>query len=329
MSLLLMLTGISNPDMLPGNSVDTVEVMAESDSVIAADSSEKAVPNNSYGENIDNSEKESANKTDQEFQDSSDDSSPDINETLIRNPVYEDFKGQAMITFSYDDGWNSIYEYALPLHEKYGIPATFNIIARMVVEEKFHSQYFSPEKVIDSAKRGIEIASHSYYHDIALTEKTDEEIHFELSESKKILSELAGDVETFAVPYSLYDDRVKNIAEQYYRGVRVFGQKLNNIPPDDVYRLYSAVAVTNKTTFEEVKQKIDEAVNKKKWIIIMFHGINPKKETYYEITPELLEQIMEYVSSFDKDYLLPINTRDALLFMEKYYMNKQQFTQQE
>jgi len=49
----------------------------------------------------------------------------------------------------------------------------------------------------------------------------------------------------------------------------------------------------------------------------MLHGINPDKEIY-EITQDLPEQVLKYVSAFDKKDLLPVNTSDSILFSEKY-----------
>lgn len=237
---------------------------------------------------------------------------------LINNPRYEDLNGQAMVTFSYDDGFANNYQLALPLHEKYGVPATFNIIASTMVNEN-PDRFMDRKMTADSVARGIEIASHSYYHDGWMTEKTDKEIHFEMSESQKVLKDVIGtNVETIAIPYSQYDERVKDIVKQYYLGARVYGGKLNSITSNDNFELNSNIAVDNTTTFEDVKTRIDRAIENKQWIIIMLHGINPDNIGIYEITPNLLEQILQYVSSFDRNILLPINTRDGIIFSENY-----------
>lgn len=231
----------------------------------------------------------------------------------IDNPLPADWTGQAMVTLSYDDGVRSIFYRALPLHEKHGIPATFNVISSRFA----HPSSFDQAMTKECWQRGVEIASHSHYHDEQLTTKTDEELHFEFSESKRLLNEAIGAevVDTIAIPFSAYDERVRSIAMQYYKGVRVYSNLQNDIPPTDRYWLYSRIAVDNTTTFEQVKARIDEAVSQKKWCIIMLHGINNDEvKGQYEISQKLLDQILSYINSFGRDVLLPINTKDALKF---------------
>ncbi|MCA1027797.1 polysaccharide deacetylase family protein [Cytobacillus kochii] len=234
---------------------------------------------------------------------------------MISNPKFEDYNGQAMVTLSYDDGLNDNYELALPIHEKYSIPATFNIIGQRVIIKSFHKDFFNPFKVKDAERRGVEIAAHSYYHDIGLIDKTDEEVHFEFGETKKVLSMWCiGSPETYAVQFSKYDDRVRSIGMQYYKGIRVHGNAQNNTPPNDRYWINSAIAVTNTTTFSDVKEKIDEAIENRQWCVIMLHGIDPKKDGLYEITPSLLEEILQYINTQGREKILPVCTRDALKF---------------
>lgn len=233
---------------------------------------------------------------------------------IINNPVYADLKGQAMITMSYDDGFNNNYDIAVPLHEKYNIPATFNIIGKRVIDPSYWSGYVDDVKVRDIDRRGFEIGSHSYYHDINLTDKPDGEVHFEMSESLKILSSMVKRIETIAIPFSAYDARIRAIAMQYYRAVRVGGTAQQNYPPADRYEIRVAYYVTNTTTFDQVKSVIDAAVTNKKWCIIMLHGIDPLADSLYEITPNLLEQILQYIGSFGRNTLLPVNMRDGIRF---------------
>jgi peptidoglycan/xylan/chitin deacetylase (PgdA/CDA1 family) len=237
---------------------------------------------------------------------------------FLQNPSVSDFVGQSMVTLSYDDGMTNNYEIVLPLHEQYGVPATFNIIASRVQDTQQVGTYMNAKQILDAHRRGIEIASHSYYHDAQLTSKTDQEVHFEMAESKTKLAQIVGsEVETIAIPFSAYDDRVRSIAMQHYKGVRVHSNELNDIPPDDRYWLYSAIAPINTTTFDEIKAKIDQAVTLGKWCIIMMHGVLDAPEyelgTYY-VTAALLERVLEYIKTFDKDVLLPVNTRDGLRF---------------
>lgn len=229
----------------------------------------------------------------------------------IINPTAHDFNGQAMITFSYDDGLDTFYENALPLHEKYGIAATLNVIAGRI-KDGAHTEFLEAKQIKDAYARGVEIGSHAYSHYDPLTSNSDDDLEFEMAKSKEILMQIVPKVDSIAIPFSAYDNRVREIAKKHYKAVRVFEHKQNNIPPDDPYWLHTAIAVTNETTFAQVKTRIDEAVKNKKWCIIMLHGIDPKNDELYEIKPELLKRTLEYVNYLGRQKILPVNTIDGL-----------------
>lgn len=234
----------------------------------------------------------------------------------IVNPVVADYTGQALVTLSYDDGLLNNYELALPLHEKYGIPATFNVVGQRVIIPSFWGRHMNNEQILDAYNRGIEIASHGYYHyqNEGLTSKTDEGVHYELSQSKTVLENIIGigNVETIAFPYGEYDERIKNIAINYYNGARTSDVGIETIPPIDSYALRTAYVILNTSSFAHVKNAIDSAVASKKWCILMFHGINDDRETLYETSTDILEQVLEYIANHGRNKLLPINTKDAL-----------------
>jgi peptidoglycan/xylan/chitin deacetylase (PgdA/CDA1 family) len=231
----------------------------------------------------------------------------------IYNPVESDFAGQAMVTFSYDDGTVSNYDTVLPLHETYGIPATFNIIAGRVDNEDFASTSFDSAMIIDSTIRGVEIASHSYNH-ADMTAETDEELLYDVSESLDVLSNIVNRVETISIPNSKYDDDVKAVVSQYFSGARVSGNALNAIPITDPFYIQSAIVVKKTTTYAEVVAVIDEAIANGKWCVLMLHGVYETATSTYHCTTAMLESILQYVSSFDKSVLLPVNTRDAIKY---------------
>ncbi|MFM1652906.1 stalk domain-containing protein [Brevibacillus sp. B_LB10_24] len=229
----------------------------------------------------------------------------------IVNPAASDFHGQGMITFSYDDGLDSFYDRALPLHEKFGMPATLNVIAGRI-KDGANTEFLEASQIKDAYDRGVEIGSHAYSHYDPLTSNNDGDLEFELAKSKEILLGIVPKVDSLSIPFSDYDNRVREVAKKYYKAVRVFEHQQNNLPPDDPYWLHTAIAVTNEMTFDQIKLRIDEAVKNKKWCIIMLHGIDPDAGDLYEIKPELLEQILEYVNDLGRDKILPVNTIDGL-----------------
>ena len=72
----------------------------------------------------------------------------------------------AAFSFTYDDGAYSHYTTALPMHMKYGMPATFFIITDRVEQdgEGRAKKYCSWSEVCEMAAKGMEMASHTKTH---------------------------------------------------------------------------------------------------------------------------------------------------------------------
>lgn len=221
-----------------------------------------------------------------------------------------DYHGQALVTLSYDDGYRNWYDKALPLHSKYNMPGTFNIIGNKLYSDD--EIYMTPSQVWVAHDLGLEIASHTQNHQF-LTKKSVGDIHYEFAESIKTIESLLGKgvVSTVAIPYSDYNEEIRKIAMQYFDGIRVLGRETNVPNNYDPYWLKS-YAITNTTEFSDVKKWIDKAVAEKSWVIIMLHGITEERLEEYETTPEILEQIMKYINDLGKDSILPVSTEEGL-----------------
>ena len=229
----------------------------------------------------------------------------------IVNPTIYD--SQALISFTYDDAHISQYDTALVLHEKYNLPLSIYVVSQRV---SLGYPWMNETQIKDTYRRGAEIGSHSVTHPF-ITTLTNEEVIYELQHSYDVLSELVP-IHTFAVPQSNYNDTIRDIIEGLgiYTGVRVYGALQNNIPIEDKYWVKSKIALTAETTFEEVKNAIDEAISLHKWCVIMLHQIIDDPEpNSYNIRPELLNQILQYTASIPKENLLCANFRDAINFL--------------
>lgn len=220
----------------------------------------------------------------------------------------EDYKGQALVTLSYDDGYTNWYNNVVPLHSAHNMPGTFNIIGSKVYLG--NPNYMKSSQIWVAHDLGIEIASHTQTHPF-LTKLSAEEVRNEFRDSQLLLNDLVGNVPILAVPYSFYNEDIKEIAKEYYSGVRVYSNETNTPSNYDPHWL-KAFAVVNTTEFEDIKSWIDVAVAEKSWVIIMLHGITPERTEEYETTPEILEQVMKYINELGKDNILPVNTSEGL-----------------
>ncbi|HSF51274.1 MAG TPA: polysaccharide deacetylase family protein [Nitrososphaeraceae archaeon] len=118
----------------------------------------------------------------------------------------------AIITF--DDGMLSQYTYAKPILDKYNFKATFYIICNNV--DKENRMNWNNIHILE--EEGHEIGSHSMNHK-KLGKLSDEEIKYEIIESKRCLQENGFDVISFSFPYNDGDNNkkiLKIVADNYY-----------------------------------------------------------------------------------------------------------------
>ena len=118
----------------------------------------------------------------------------------------------AIITF--DDGMVSQYTYAKPILDKYTFKATFYIICNSVDKEN----RMNWNNIQTFEEEGHEIGCHSMNHK-RLSKLSEEEIKYEIIESKRCLQENGFNVTSFSFPYNDGDNNkniLKIITENYY-----------------------------------------------------------------------------------------------------------------
>jgi peptidoglycan/xylan/chitin deacetylase (PgdA/CDA1 family) len=118
----------------------------------------------------------------------------------------------AIITF--DDGMLSQYTYAKPILDKYNFKATFYIICNSV--DKENRMNWNNIQTLEEEEH--EIGSHSMNHK-RLSTLSEEEIRYEIIESKRCLQEKGFNVTSFSFPYNDGDNNknmLKIVADNYY-----------------------------------------------------------------------------------------------------------------
>jgi peptidoglycan/xylan/chitin deacetylase (PgdA/CDA1 family) len=118
----------------------------------------------------------------------------------------------AIITF--DDEMLSQYTYAKPILDKYNFKATFYIICNSV--DKENRMNWNNIQTLEEEEH--EIGSHSMNHK-RLSTLPEEEIRYEIIESKRCLQEKGFNVTSFSFPYNDGDNNkniLKIVADNYY-----------------------------------------------------------------------------------------------------------------
>ncbi len=131
-------------------------------------------------------------------------------------------KGEAFpeksVLITFDDGYNGIYNYALPELRKRGMKAVFFITASVVGNVDGSYPHVTRKELQEiAADKNFAIGSHTVTHSNLVESSHDERVH-ELSESKRILEQITGrEVIAVAYPEGHYDKQViKSVKEAGY-----------------------------------------------------------------------------------------------------------------
>ena len=103
-----------------------------------------------------------------------------------------------VLAITFDDGYKDNLTVALPILEKYALPVTIFIAAGFIGRPG----YLDESDVRELASHPlVTIGSHGYWH-LHLSSLSRAEMHFELTESKKVLETLTGNsIDLVAYPY--------------------------------------------------------------------------------------------------------------------------------
>lgn len=165
------------------------------------------------------------------------------------------------VIITFDDGYHSVYEEALPILEKFNFTAVIFIISHFVGKwntwdanlVKILFRHLNSHQILQMSAYGIEIGSHGVTHK-AFTFLNDREIHAELIQSRERIKDICGkEPITFAYPFGIqnFDIQQKISKAGYLFGcVNLWGFTkefnplcIRRIP---VYRLDSLNAFKNK-----------------------------------------------------------------------------------
>lgn len=219
-------------------------------------------------------------------------------------------KLRPMISITFDDGYDSDYNIVRPILEDYGFKGTFFPIVDRIGTS---SSFMDENQIKEMSDMGHEIGSHTYSHP-RLVEISDEEIKYELRESKIALQNIIGKpVETLCYPFGATDARVINYVSGYYKGARAIinsaerqspyadNWNLNAVTPYGSDTDYSILAKSaDPRTYQEFVDIIDDflALEEPAYMTFMFHRIHTDDDDNRpnnRMNESLFRQCMEYL----------------------------------
>jgi len=128
------------------------------------------------------------------------------------------------VVITFDDGYQSVYDHAFPVLQRYGFSATVFLTVGENVERSDTSRLpsmcdrpmLSWGEIKEMQRAGIAFGGHTLTHP-NLTRAAPERITIEMVEGKKIIEDALGaSVPTFAYPFGRYDRRSREIASRHF-----------------------------------------------------------------------------------------------------------------
>ncbi|MET1087435.1 MAG: polysaccharide deacetylase family protein [Arthrobacter sp.] len=187
-----------------------------------------------------------------------------------------------MVSITFDDGWQSVHDRALPLLNKYGFRSTQYVNASSIETPGF----MTAEEVQQLHAAGHEIAAHSYEH-VDLTSISPDRLDEELRKCKEALADAGLDTADLAFPFGRSDPQVDWYASKYFDTMRGTDEGINtrqNLKPHDLLVFY----VTDETKPENLAEALAETSRVNGWLILVYHQIAPPESagTQENTTPE-------------------------------------------
>jgi peptidoglycan/xylan/chitin deacetylase (PgdA/CDA1 family) len=193
------------------------------------------------------------------------------------------------ITLEFDDGYASVYQYAIPILNARGIRST-----QAIISDYLGGLYVTKAQMLEMQSQGHEIASHTRTH-AHLTEITQSEAVDEISNSKSRLQSLGANVSTFVYPYGEYNASVEQIVRNAgYIGARTVNFGFNNKDTNKFeLRDYH---IESDTSIASVKQLINQAIANDTWLVFELHQQKQNcADDLYCNTPAFLTELADYI----------------------------------
>lgn len=192
-----------------------------------------------------------------------------------------------IVTITFDDGWLSQYQDALPILERYKIFATFYILTGSLGQP----EYMTPDQVLAIYNAGHEIGAHTVTHPDLNTVSLFQ-VEQELKNSKQFLENLIKKpVPNFAAPYGSSSSKVLKLIEKYFKTNRSVTSALNTKNTLDLYRI-KALPIVPTTPLVDIDDLLDDTAKRSAWLVLVYHRIDTLV-TPLSITPSEFESRMK------------------------------------
>ncbi len=197
---------------------------------------------------------------------------------------------RSIVSLTFDDAWRSQYQNALPLLQKYNLPATFYILTGEIND---NPDYMTVAMMQALKDQGSELAAHTVTHP-HLPQLTVPQMDAELSNSQASLRQWFGPTvaNNFATPYGEYNSTVLTEIKKFYRSHRGVEGGFNSKDNFDIYDI-KVQNITSNTTPAQVQAWVNQAITNKTWLVLVYHeiGANIGGDIYNTTTADLDQEL--------------------------------------
>jgi peptidoglycan/xylan/chitin deacetylase (PgdA/CDA1 family) len=195
-----------------------------------------------------------------------------------------------LVSVTFDDGYASIHDAALPVMQRYGVVSTQYIVSGFLGTKG----YENAGQLYDFTKNGHEIAAHSFDHR-DLTRLADKDLSRELELPKSGLSKCYGPTHSFAAPYGAFNIHTTTQTKGQYETARSTNAGFNSPDFFNPYEL-KVENVRADTSPEQLQAWLDTAKQTNTWLILVYHQVD-KSGAEYARTPEQFESDIQKIST--------------------------------
>lgn len=193
------------------------------------------------------------------------------------------------VTIMPDDGFKEHYSFLFPAMSQHAWRGTIAIVSNYLGSGD--PAYMNLDELYHMRNSGWEIASHSVDHSnlsILTPTQTEDQFYW----SKRFLTEKGFEVKSFVLPFGEYNAFVLglNAERGYYSSVRKVERGYN---PMGAFPLDIKVQELKSTTTDsEVALWLQQAKERKAWLVILLHKIRMQCPDQYCNSPQLLQNTL-------------------------------------
>ncbi len=175
---------------------------------------------------------------------------------------------KAMVSLTFDDGWRSIHDNALPLMKRYNVLSTQYIVSGFLGQLK---DYMTQSQVYDFLVAGHEIGSHTVDHP-DLTQLSDKDLTHQLKASHDGLTKCFQPTTDFAPPFGASNERTIKAEQTLYQTARSTEVGFNSSDTLNSYQL-KVQNVRSDTSPQQIRAWLDTAKANRVWLILVYHQV--------------------------------------------------------